>query len=247
MRTALILVLSLLCVPSDSTPAAAQRGPPTPGEERLRRGVLLVAAADLGDPNFTHSVVLITHFDESGSAGLILNRPLPVPAVRALPPLEPMEPDPGNLFLGGPVAVGTLQLLIRTDASLDAESRIVDDVHLVNRPETLNDLVDGRLRATAARLYAGYAGWGAGQLEAELLRGDWILRAADAGAIFAPDPERIWPDFMERAGERWVRVPHDDADADTRGRYNSGLAIRTGPRQKLRARGGMVPPQSPSG
>lgn len=214
--------LLLACVAPSGMPAAAAPPAPTPVEPvRLERGVLLVANRGLRDPNFSRSVVLITHFDDSGTVGLVLNRPLPVPAAQALPPLAGLEPDPGGLFLGGPMATATLQLLVRTDADLDPGSKLVGDIHIVAGADVLEDLLNGRIRATALRLYAGYAGWAPGQLENELLRGDWVLRAANPEAIFTPSPERLWPDLMGPPGEQWVQAPRTDgADVGAPAQYN---------------------------
>jgi putative transcriptional regulator len=198
---------------------------PAAPSDGIHRGVLLIAERKLQDPNFSRSVVLITHFDETGTAGLILNRPLPVPAAEVLPPLAPIEPEPGGLFLGGPVGVDTLQLLVRTEADLGPESRIVDGVHLVTGVDRFQDLVDGRIQTKALRLYAGYAGWGPGQLESELLRGDWILWASDADTIFSPEPARLWPELIGRASEQWVQAgPPGGADATAPAQYNPRFA-----------------------
>lgn len=208
--------------------------PHVPGKAQLQRGVLLVAHRDLRDPNFSRSVVLITEFDQSGTVGLVLNRPLPVPAAEALPPLAGIEPGAGRLFLGGPVAPDTLQLLLRTDANLGPATKLLGGVHLVTGLDLLQDLIDGRIRASALRLYAGYAGWSPGQLESELLRGDWFLWEADAGAIFAEEPERLWPDLIERAGAQWVLAPGADAaDVAVASQYNYLIAtgVVRGPRE----------------
>jgi putative transcriptional regulator len=228
MSGALIFMLLACLSPLGMHAAGAPTAPP-PGEHvQLRRGVLLVANRHLRDPNFSRSVVLVTHFDASGTVGLVLNRPLPVPAAQALPPLAGLEPDPGGLFLGGPVATATLQLLVRADAGFDPESKLVGDVHVVAEAEVLEGLVNGRIRATALRLYAGYAGWGPGQLESELLRGDWIIRAADPDTIFAPSPERLWPDLMGPPGDQWVQAPRTDgADVGAPAQYNYPFANRT--------------------
>jgi putative transcriptional regulator len=230
MERAMPGALTLLLLACISPPAVPAAGAPPAGEHvQLERGVLLIASRDLRDPNFSRSVVLITHFDDSGTVGLVLNRPLPVPAAQALPPLAGLDPDPGGLFLGGPVAVSTLQLLVRTDADLDPGSKLVGNVYFVTGAEVLENLVDGRIRATSLRLYAGYAGWGPGQLESELLRGDWIIRAADPETIFASSPERLWPDLMGPPGEQWVQAPRTEgADVGAPAQYNSKFAKRTG-------------------
>ena len=209
-----------------------QSAGPRTGAERLHRGALLIANRDLQDPNFSRSVVLVTQFDDSGTVGLILNRPLPVPAAQALPPLAGATPDPGGLFLGGPVGVETLQLLARTDADLGPESKLVDEVHLILGAGILKQLVDGRIRATALRLFAGYAGWAPGQLESELLRGDWILWTADPETIFAAAPERLWLELVDRAGEQWVRAPPGGADAGAAAQYNLRFSDGTGLRHR---------------
>ena len=227
-----MLVLWLAAAAPGPAPALpTPQAPPGSGSEQLHPGVLLVAGRDLTDPNFSRSVVLVTHFDDSGTVGLILNRPLPMPATQALPPLAGLKPDAGGLFLGGPVAVATLQLLIRTDATLDSGSKLVGDVHLVEGAAVLQDLIDGRIQATALRLFAGYAGWAPGQLETELLRGDWFLFPADAETIFASAPERLWPELVDRASERWVRGPLPGADVVTPAQYNPMFAVglRHGP------------------
>jgi len=208
MRAPVMIILCMASTwPGPTHSLRAEQAPPAPGEQRLHRGVLLVADRDLQDPNFSRSVVLVTHFDGSGTVGLVLNRPLPVPATQALPPLAALEPDPGGLFLGGPVAIGTLQLLVRTEADLGPESNVVGDVHLVGGADVFRDILEGRVRATALRLFAGYAGWAPGQLESEMLRGDWFLLNADVETIFAADPERLWPDLIDRAGDRWAWAP----------------------------------------
>jgi putative transcriptional regulator len=226
MPGALTLLL-LACISPPAMHAAA--APPAGEPAQLERGALLIASRDLRDPNFSRSVVLITHFDDSGTVGLVLNRPLPVPAAQALPPLAGLDPDPGGLFLGGPVSIATLQLLVRTDENLDPGSKLVDNVYVVAGADVFENLVNGRIGATALRLYAGYAGWAPGQLESELLRGDWIIRAADPETIFTANPERLWPDLTGAPGEQWVRMPRTDgADVGAPAQYNYSFANRTG-------------------
>jgi putative transcriptional regulator len=208
--TGMCRVLAVLCLALLAGAARAQEGPaPRPGADapKLDRGVLLIAGRNVLDPNFARTVVLITRYDEQGTTGVIINRPLQLPAVDALPSLDGLTPDPGRLHMGGPVATGALQLLIETDSSLDEAVHVFGDVHLVQEASALERLRSGAVIAKRLRLYAGYAGWAPGQLESELLRGDWFLWPADSATVFTDRPETLWNELMARAAARWALYP----------------------------------------
>lgn len=175
---------------------------------QLDRGIFLIANKGLKDPNFNRSVILITQYDPTGTIGLVINRPLQMPASEVLPPLQNLGLDTGNLHVGGPVAVNSLQLLIRSPSNLDDSLKVFDDVYLINESAVLTQLLNGGIPSSALRLYAGYAGWAAGQLESELLRGDWYLWRADSGDIFITPPDTVWPKLIDLAAAQWVRLPY---------------------------------------
>ena len=217
-RLLLILLLGVCSAAwgesTGSTSAAAESTPhraeEAPGDEvrktppRLERGIFLIARSGLNDPNFSRSVILITHYDDTGTTGLVINRTLPIPAAEAIPPIARLGLDPGELHAGGPVAMDSLQLLIRAPGGMDESTRILDDVYLISERLALERLLEGNFSGSALRLYAGYAGWGPGQLESELLRGDWYLWPADPGHIFSAPPDSIWPKLIQQAAAHWV-------------------------------------------
>lgn len=150
-------------------------------------GMLLVASPHLLDPNFFRAVVVILEHDENGAVGVILNRPSESRLGDELPDWAPLLAEPGVVFVGGPVqpdaAVGL------ADAVAGATGAGVDIVDLSAPP--------GEIQARV-RIYAGYAGWGPGQLEDELLEGGWIVVEAMPGDAFAPDPEGLWRTVLKR-------------------------------------------------
>ncbi|MBT8192738.1 MAG: YqgE/AlgH family protein [Acidimicrobiia bacterium] len=150
-------------------------------------GVLLVAAPNLLDPNFFRSVVLILEHTEEGAVGVIINRPTTSPLGDELPEWEALLAQPEVVFVGGPVqpdnAVGLAE---GVDGSSLAGVGIVD----LSAPP-------GELTAPV-RIYAGYAGWGPGQLEAELVEGGWIVALAEPEDVFAVEPGTLWRDVLRR-------------------------------------------------
>ena len=153
------------------------------------------------DPNFRRSVVLMVEHSAEQSFGLIVNRPSETPVSDVMTPLGVRWRDPDALvWMGGPVAPGSGWLLHEpVDYALDgATVDLVPGLSLSNSHEQLQALAEqppGRLR-----FLMGYAGWGGGQLEAELARGDWLLAEADAELIFATPAEGMWHAALARLG-----------------------------------------------
>ena len=162
------------------------------------QGHLLVASAELKDPNFFRSVVLLIRHNDEGAFGLILNRPTSASVKEIWTQVSEtpcLSDEP--LRLGGPVQ-GPLMAIHTVEHLSDIES--VPGVFASAEPEKLEELV---ARAGASvRFFAGYAGWGAGQLENELGEGSWLTTPASAAHIFGDDEEL------------WQRVNKAIADAD---------------------------------
>ena len=161
------------------------------------RGQLLVAGPTLLDPNFARTVVLIVEHGEDGAMGLVLNRPSPIPAEQAIPELgEALDPEE-RLWVGGPVE-STSVVVLADFAGTELEAMSVrGDLGLV-LPGTDLDAVGGAVRR--ARPFLGYAGWGPGQLDAELERDDWIVADLRPDDAFTDDPEQLWSRVLGRKG-----------------------------------------------
>ena len=159
-------------------------------------GRLLLSNATLFDPNFRRTVVLIGHHDEDGAVGVVLNRPLGLPIDTAVPPLSDLVAIGDELFEGGPVqpdaAVVIAEFSDPTRASLVAFGLIG---FLPDEMDT-----EDRDAIVRARIFAGYSGWGPGQLEDELAEEAWLVTEATDEDVFTPEPERLWERVVRRLG-----------------------------------------------
>lgn len=168
-----------------------------------KAGRLLVATPLLGDPNFRRTVVLLVeHEVEEGTLGVVLNRPTKVPVGQVLEQWTELATDPAVVFKGGPVAQNSalaLALVPGTDEPLGW--RALDGAPSLARLGLLDLDTPPGLLATAIeslRVYAGYAGWSPGQLEAEIDEGAWYVVTAEPGDVFVTDPDLLWRTVLRR-------------------------------------------------
>ena len=156
-------------------------------------GTFLVASRRLQDSNFRRTVVLLIEAGEAGAMGVIVNRPTSTTVREALPQLLPrleVEAREGALlFAGGPVS--PLQPLFLADRAGPFEGSrevIVGEVYLLTQREA----VAAATKNNSLRVLAGYSGWGAGQLEAEIAGGGWHLLPGEGRWVFSDDPLGLW-------------------------------------------------------
>ena len=162
------------------------------------QGHLLVSSPALIDPNFRRTVVLVAHHDEDGAMGLVLSRPSEARVVEAVPALEGVAEDDDVIYVGGPVQPEAFMVLAEFDDVDDAAAAIIGNVGFMPAEAEPADLSIRRLR-----VFAGYAGWGAGQLEAELEEPSWIVVQADPADPFADDPDELWRRVLRRKGGKY--------------------------------------------
>ena len=171
-------------------------------------GQLLVASPGLLDPNFRRTVVLVTEHNEDGAAGLVLNRPADAEVSDVVPQLESLVDDGEPIFVGGPVQPNGVLVLGEFLDPTDAAVPLFGSLGFpsLEIPEEVVPLT------TRRRIFAGYAGWGSGQLEDELAREDWILEEAKPDDAFTESPDALWADVLRRKGgiyELVARMPDD--------------------------------------
>lgn len=173
------------------------------------RGQLLVAVPPLLDPNFRRTVVLVTEHGADGAMGLVLNRPSPTTVAEAVPDLACLVPEGAPVLLGGPVQPTVVLGLAEYEDPGDAPALVLGDVGLLPPEPDLERLPEITRRA---RVFAGYAGWAAGQLDAEVDAEGWIVEPARADDVFAPDPDTLWGSVLARKGGQYAllaRMPLD--------------------------------------
>src|SRR5450631_4170045 len=160
-------------------------------------GRLLLAATTLEDPNFLRTVVLIGMHSEQGALGLVLNRPSAITVGEAVPALERMMGEDEPVYVGGPVQPGAIVMLAEFLDPAAAGILVLGRIGLPAPDAPLETLEDATARR---RVFAGYAGWGEGQLDAELEQGDWIAHDPLPDDIFSEAPGGLWSEVLTRKG-----------------------------------------------
>jgi putative transcriptional regulator len=162
-------------------------------------GQLLISSPALVDPNFRRTVIIVTHHDDEGAMGLVLTRPSSVRVADAVPDLAELPWADDVVYVGGPVQPEAIMALAEFDDVADAAAPVVGQVGFVPAHATVEDVAIRRLR-----VFSGYAGWGAGQLESELEERSWIVVPAVPDDAFADNPDELWRAAIERKGDRFA-------------------------------------------
>lgn len=167
-------------------------------KRKFLQGQLLLDGGQLDGSFFARSVVLICQHDAEGAFGLVLNRALGKTAgeliVADLP--APLKTSP--LFVGGPVQPGALSYL-HTDSFLP-DATVLPNLALGHSLDELLEIGEGFSATKKVRLFAGYAGWSAGQLENEMKRKSWLTFPASLELVFETPPDLLWPKILHQKG-----------------------------------------------
>lgn len=173
------------------------------------RGQLLIAGPPLVDPNFWRTVVLVVEHSEEGALGLVVNRPSETTVGEAVEELSELVGEDERLFIGGPVQPSAVIVLAQFEDPGDAALMAFDDVGVLGTGSGPEQLSVG---VREARAFVGHAGWGAGQLDAELERDDWILEPATLEDVFSTEPLELWSSVLTRKGGSYALVARMPAD-----------------------------------
>ncbi len=160
------------------------------------KGQLLLAGAGLFDPNFRRTVVLIGDHGEEGALGVVLNRPSAVKVEDVVAPLAPLVADGELLFVGGPVQPQSPVILAELAHPELADVLVFGSIGFLTG-EVKEKPLDAVRRA---RVFAGYAGWGPGQLEQEMEESSWIVEPALPEDVFTDQPDGLWSSILRRKG-----------------------------------------------
>jgi putative transcriptional regulator len=163
----------------------------------------LLSMPQMLDPNFSRSVVLLCTHTHEGAFGLILNRPL-LTKGRVMVNLDPPVSTDRELqlWVGGPVEPQRSSILVGQEPDelgMPSAMRVADSLYLSTDPELLRRLLEPE-PPDYARLFVGYSGWAAGQLEAEIEASAWLMSDVDREIIFKTPPDRMWDTAIRRLG-----------------------------------------------
>ena len=167
------------------------------------RGQFLIAGPRLRDENFFKSVVLIVEHGPDGAMGLVVNHPSSDTVAHALQGHFDLPETQELVFIGGPVEPNAL-FVVHNSASLDpTEMPVVDDVYMGSSADVFQEILSAHSNSNGDelvyRVYGGCAGWGPGQLEDELDRGDWLVTEAAAQHVYAEDPYQVWEELITKS------------------------------------------------
>jgi putative transcriptional regulator len=175
------------------------------------RGRLLVATPVIGDDNFDRTVVLVLEHGPDGALGLVLNRPTDVAVLDPLPEWSGLAAQPSVVFVGGPVEQTAAIALAHagTGDVGEAWSPIIDRIGTLDLSRDPADLGPA---VQQVRVFAGYAGWGPGQLEGELGLDAWIVCDVEPGDVLGDDPDTLWRRVLRRQGGDLALLSYCPAD-----------------------------------
>jgi putative transcriptional regulator len=182
---------------------------PVPGPAQapeLAAGNFLVSSRDLGDPNFSETVILLLKYDdEQGAMGLIVNRRSDLPLSRVFEDMKQAKGRADLAYLGGPVEPGNVLALLKSSTKIEDAERVFANVYLISEKDLLEKTLADKAEPGVFHVFLGYAGWGPGQLEHEVDQGAWHILPPDAASFFDADPDAVWPRLIRRTELRIAR------------------------------------------
>jgi putative transcriptional regulator len=178
----------------------------SPYRGNLKEGQFLVASQRLGDSRFSETVILLLQYSSKGAIGLVINRPTEVRLSSVFEDMQGLEQRTDTVFVGGPVGMNQIFMLLRSGSPPEESRRIFGDVYVSSSRVLLERIIEDEIGQNRFRIYAGYAGWAPGQIDQEILRGDWHILRADAETLFEKSPAEVWPTLIRRTAYQWVKA-----------------------------------------
>jgi len=179
---------------------------PATAAENDANAIFLVAGREMRDARFREAVVLVTQPRQGGPWGVIVNKPLATRLAEVFADHESVRKRKDVLFFGGPVMPEGLVFLVRAVKPPPRSVAVLKDVYFTGDVDWIDEQLKRPEPTRGLRVYAGYTGWGEGQLQNELARGDWHVVPADAATVFDKDPALIWPELIQRATAKQTRM-----------------------------------------
>ena len=171
---------------------------------RPARGRFLVASRQLTEPTFAETVILLVEHGDQGAMGVVLNRPTHIPLATALQGLEEGKNRKDMVLWGGPVAMTRVMTIVRAATPPAGSHPVFADVYVTASRAVLRQALGHKGKDNRFRAFAGHAGWGPGQLENEIARGDWLIVTGDPAFVFDRAAETMWPALIQRVSGEWA-------------------------------------------
>ena len=162
-------------------------------EKKPLTAILVTARSHLRDSSFADSQVLVMNNLGASPVGVIVNRPTQLPVSRLFPDLKSLAKVRERLYFGGPVDLESVWFLFRATKRQEHAMEELDGVYISANRALLRQLLGRAKPMDGLRIFIGHAGWGPGQLEAEISRGEWTVHRAEPDAIFNGKSDHPWP------------------------------------------------------
>jgi putative transcriptional regulator len=172
-------------------------------------GQLLLASPTLQDPNFARTVVLIGMHSDEGAMGVVLNRPSAVTVGESVPQLGDVVGALDRVYVGGPVQPSSVLFLAEFIEPALAGVLVLGRIGFPAPDAGIEQLAESTERR---RVFAGHAGWGPGQLDAEMAEEDWIAHPAEPRDVFSELPEELWSAVLTRMGGSYALIARMPVD-----------------------------------
>ena len=179
-------------------------------------GIFLVAREGMRDPNFKEAVVLITKPKGGGPFGVIINRPLELRLSEIFAEFDSLKDSKDVLYFGGPVKPNGFVFLVHSRERPPRGLSVLKDIYFTGDTDLIEKMLNRSKPTEGLRIFVGYSGWGPGQLQREIARGDWLILPANAETVFGKNPKGMWRELIERAGVQKTRFTEGFLAADKR-------------------------------
>lgn len=164
---------------------------------KISAGKLLISAPQLTD-FFSRTVIFMTEYDENGSLGFVINRPIQEKLHEIIEDFPEFE---ARVMLGGPVQTEIVNFIHRAGELIEGGVEIFEGIYWGGNFETLKVLAEaGKLNPEDFIFFLGYSGWSAGQLDNELKENTWIIAKSENDILFDVEPEKKWAETLKRLG-----------------------------------------------
>lgn len=168
------------------------------------QGKLLISEPFMNDPNFKRSVVLLATHNEEGSVGFVLNRPMELKLNQIV---EEFEENDFPVWDGGPVQRDSLFFIHTLGDAIPDSINIMGDLYWGGNFETVKALLHGKnISENEIRLFIGYSGWSAGQLNEEIKRNSWLVAPASIDIVMTNDWNKLWQDVLKGMGQEYGMI-----------------------------------------
>lgn len=178
----------------------------TPPITKLSKGIFIVSTPEIDEGIFARSVIFICEHNMNGSFGLIINKKVEVSFSENLYQLKDLEQGLFKISAGGPVQTHQLMTLHNCSTNPNQTLNICENIYLGGDLNFIQELIHNPERENNLCLCFGYAGWGPGQLEKEILESQWYVSPFSSEILFSTEYDLLWQQTLQNMGGKYASI-----------------------------------------